>query len=142
MSNELAQCLAANGYRMTAPRRVVAQVLQETTTPLVPQEIHARGLLRHAQLGLVTVYRTLELFQELGVIHRVHRDDGCHGYIWVSAGHRHLLTCARCGQAVEFPGWDDLAAFIVQIEAHTGYQVEAHLLQLSGLCPDCQDVTA
>jgi Fur family ferric uptake transcriptional regulator len=133
------QRLADVGCRITAPRRAVIQVLMQTEVPLSPQEVFERGGAIHPKLGLVTVYRTLNLLAELNMVRRVHREDGCHGYLPASPGHRHALICLDCGRAVEFPGGDDLHVLIERVEAGTGYRVDDHLLQLFGLCPDCQE---
>ena len=132
------QCLADAGCRITAPRRAVMQVLQKASVPLSPREILEQGKRVCRKLGLVTVYRTVNLLAELNLVRRVHREDGCHGYLLASPGHRHALICQCCGRAVEFPGEDDLHALIERVEAGTGYRVDDHLLQLLGLCPDCQ----
>ena len=132
------QCLADAGCRITAPRRAVMQVLQKASVPLSPREILEQGKQVYRGLGLVTVYRTVNLLAELNLVRRVHREDGCHGYLLASPGHRHALICQCCGRAVEFPGEDDLHALIERVEAGTGYRVDDHLLQLLGLCPDCQ----
>lgn len=132
------QCLADAGCRITAPRRVVMQVLQRASVPLSPQEIMERGQHLHHKLGLVTVYRTLALLTEFDLVRRVHREDGCHGYVLASPGHQHHVICQRCGSAAEFPGEGDILALIERVETGTGYRVSDHLLQLSGLCPDCQ----
>jgi Fur family ferric uptake transcriptional regulator len=126
------------GCRITAPRRVVVQVLQGASAPLSPQEIMEQGQHLHHKLGLVTVYRTLALLAEFDLVHRVHREDGCHGYVLASPGHQHHVICQRCGGAAEFPGEGDIHALIERVETKTGYQVSDHLLQLFGLCPDCQ----
>jgi Fur family ferric uptake transcriptional regulator len=130
--------LADAGCRITAPRRTVVRVLQETSASLSPQEILERGQRVHHKLGLVTVYRTLALLAEFDLVRRVHREDGCHGYVLASPGHRHHVICRRCGGAIEFPGEDDIHALIERVETGTGYRVDDHLLQLFGLCPDCQ----
>ncbi|MCD4738018.1 MAG: transcriptional repressor [Anaerolineae bacterium] len=132
------ETLSQAGCRITEPRRAVMTVLAQAERSLVPQEIFALGIKLHATLSLVTVYRTLELFEELSLVRRVHQDDKCHGYLLTAAGHRHVLVCEGCGRAVEFPGQDDLVALIARVEECTGYQVEAHLLQLVGVCPHCQ----
>ena len=130
--------LAQTGHRITAPRRAVMRVLAESQCPLVPQEILERGTNFHASLSLVTVYRTLELFEELLLVRRVHQEDGCHGYLAGLPGHRHLIVCQQCGRTVEFPGQDDLTALIARVEKLTGYQVAEHWLQLRGTCSNCQ----
>jgi Fur family ferric uptake transcriptional regulator len=130
--------LSGAGRRITAPRRAVMAVLQEADVPLSPQEICERGGAVHPTLGLTTVYRTVALLAQLGVVRRVHRSDGCHGYVATSPGHRHHVLCEMCGRAAEFPGSEDLTALIRQVERSTAFRVEAHLLQLFGMCPDCQ----
>jgi len=131
-------CLAETGCRITVSRRAVAQVLLDASAPLSPQEMFELGTLIHPKLGLVTVYRTLALLESLGLVRRIHRDDGCHAYLSSSPGHRHALVCRICGRAVEFPGGDDMEALARRVETTTGFQVDDHLLQLVGLCPDCQ----
>ena len=132
------ELLGQQGCRITASRRAVMEVLARAETPLSPQTIYERGRAVHPKLGLVTVYRTLELFEDFDLVTRVHHGSGCHGYVLSAPGHRHVLLCHRCGRAVEFPGHDDLGDLIVRVEARTGYQIDTHLLQLAGLCPDCQ----
>jgi len=138
MTMEWEQRLTSAGHRITVPRRAVMEVLQHSEVPLSIQEILRQGGQIHPGLGLVTVYRTMALLEEMGLARRVHRTNGCQGYLLASPGHRHALICQCCGRAVEFPGEDDLEALIERVEAGTGYQVKDHLLQLFGLCPNCQ----
>ena len=136
---EWEQRLTEAGCRITESRRSVMHVLEEASAPLQPQAILEQGRLTHPGLGLVTVYRTLALLSELCLVRRVHGEDGCHGYVLATPGHRHHLICEHCGEAVEFPGDDGLQALVERVEACTGYQVHDHLLQFFGLCPECQD---
>jgi len=130
--------LSSEGLRVTAPRRVVMDVLSGAREPLAPHEIWEQGRRVHRTLGLVTVYRTLSLLERFSWVRRVHRADGCHGYLLCSAGHAHAIICRDCGQAAEFPGTDDLGGLIADVEASTGYRVDSHLLQLSGQCAQCR----
>ncbi|MGC9359316.1 MAG: Fur family transcriptional regulator [Anaerolineae bacterium] len=129
--------LASNGHRITAPRRAVMAVLQRVDVPLDAAAVLAYGRKHHASLGLVTVYRTLNLFQDLGLVRRVHEKDGCHGYALASPGHHHTVVCRRCGRAVEFTGCEEMRMLVRRAEAETGFQIEGHMLQLSGLCRHC-----
>jgi len=133
------EVLTEAGCRVTAPRCTIMHILSETEVPLSPQEIFEQGQAAHPNLGLVTVYRTLELFEDLKLVYRVHLKENCHGYLTTTPGHRHLLICQQCGRAVEFVGEDDLDGLIARVEAKTGFQVHEHLLQLFGKCPACQD---
>ncbi|MBC7316499.1 MAG: transcriptional repressor, partial [Chloroflexi bacterium] len=89
-------------------------------------------------LGLVTVYRTLDVLNALELVRCAHRDRACHGFLPATQGHHHVIICQRCHRAVEFPGDEDLEGLFRRIEERTGYRVCDHLLQLAGLCPECQ----
>lgn len=130
--------LSSEGFRITAPRLVVMAVLCGASEPLAPNEIWEQGRRVHCTLGLVTVYRTLALLEKFCWVRRVHREDGCHGYLLSSTGHSHAIICGDCGRAAEFSGTDDLGDLIAEVEASTGYRVDSHLLQLSGLCAECR----
>jgi Fur family ferric uptake transcriptional regulator len=135
---ELQQKLNQNGLRLTHPRQVVMSILEEATVPLSPQSIYQRSLDEHEDIGLVSVYRTLELLAEFSLVRRVHGRDDCHGYVLASPGHHHHLVCRECEKAIEFSGGDDLSVLLNRIRQETGFEVDGHLLQLFGLCPECQ----
>jgi Fur family ferric uptake transcriptional regulator len=133
---EMAQALRQAGYRLTQPRLAILRVLEENDAGLSPDEVHQQGKATCASLGLVTVYRTLDLLDELGLVRRVHSEQRCHGY--ASAGtDRHHLICQGCRRVIEFP-CEGLDGLIESVRQQTGYTITNHLLELSGLCPDCQ----
>ena len=136
---EWEQVLVDAGCRITAPRRAVMQTLQQAYAPVLPQEILEQGRRLHHKLGLVTVYRTLNLMSRLGVVRRIHRESGCHAYLLASPGDNHLVICDLCGRAAGFRGGDDLDALIGRVEARTGYLANDRLIQLIGRCPVCQE---
>jgi Fur family ferric uptake transcriptional regulator len=132
----MAQALRQAGYRLTRPRLAVLHVLRENKEGLDPQEVHRKGKALCPSLGLVTVYRTLDLLAELGLVRRVHSEQRCHSF--ASAGRdRHYLVCQGCHRVIEFP-CDGLASLIEGVRQRTGYTVTGHLVELSGLCPTCQ----
>jgi Fur family ferric uptake transcriptional regulator len=125
------------GYRITQPRQAVIRALLEDGSHARPAEVHARARHHCPTVGLVTVYRTLDLLSDLGLVRRIHTEDGCHGYATVSRGHHHHLICRNCGATVQFEGCD-LTLFLEQVGRDTGYCVDDHLLELIGLCQACQ----
>jgi len=131
------QRLEASGYRLTEPRTAIAQVVAESHRTLSPIEVYDLARADHPKIGLVTVYRTLEKLEELGLIARVHQSDGCNGYIAAPSGHQHLLICQDCGHTEYFSG-DNLVDLVSNVEAQSGYTVESHWLQLSGYCANCR----
>ena len=132
---DLDRALRRSGHRLTKPRVAVIRVLAEASESLSPEEIHQRGRAHHRGLGLVTVYRTLELLEALGLARRVHTDKRCHAFA-LAQDEQHYVVCHACGQVVEFP-CEGLEALIQSVQVHTGYRIESHLVELTGLCPAC-----
>jgi Fur family ferric uptake transcriptional regulator len=134
--------LSESGFRITTPRRAVIDVLLASPAAMTPEEMLESARLAHPGLGLATVYRTLQLFTDLGLVRRVHRQDGCHAYLSASPGHTHAVVCRSCGRGAEFPGIDDVRRLANRVEKSTGFHISDHLLQFVGLCPQCRQVTA
>lgn len=133
----LAQQLRNHGHKLTQPRRAILRALLATPKPLSPAEIQARGQAFCADLGLVTVYRTLELMAEMGIVRPVHLADGCHGYALATPGHTHHVVCERCHAVIEIVGCD-LGHFLDRVADQTGYTITGHWLEISGICPRCE----
>lgn len=129
--------LLQSGYRLTGSRRAVVEVMAGTEKALSPLEVYDLARAHQNGLGLVTVYRTLERLEELGLIQRVHQPQGCQAFIAAFTGHQHLILCSRCGKVQFFDG-DNLDPLFHTIGSETGYAVQDHWLQLFGLCADCQ----
>ena len=129
--------LQESGYRLTEARRVVVDVIQKSKRALTPLQVFDLARKKYRELGLVSVYRTLEKLEELGLVQRVHQPQGCQAFIRAGEGHQHLLLCQKCGTATLFDG-DDLDGLINSIARKTGYQIKEHWLQLFGLCENCQ----
>jgi Fe2+ or Zn2+ uptake regulation protein len=137
-SSEWIRMLQDSGYRHTDARSTIVEVILETTRALEPLEIFEIGRKKQAKLGLVTVYRTLERLEELGLVQRVHQPGGCNMYLRAAQGHQHLLICTSCGKAEFFQG-DDMTNFISNVAAHSGFTINEHWLQLFGHCSNCQN---
>lgn len=131
------QQLSRAGYRITEARRAVIRALYEDVGHASPAEVHAKARGYCATVGLVTVYRTLELLAAMGLARRIHSCNGCQGYTLASHGHHHHLVCHNCGATLEFQGCD-LAPLLQRVTAETGFRIDSHLLELSGLCAACQ----
>jgi Fur family ferric uptake transcriptional regulator len=131
------KALSDNGYRLTGSRRAVVEIVGASSRAMSPLEVYDSARANHPELGLVTVYRTLEKLEELHLIQRVHQPSGCQAFITASQGHQHLLLCQICGQVTFFEG-DDLENLITAISGKTGYVIREHWLQLFGLCEQCR----
>jgi Fe2+ or Zn2+ uptake regulation protein len=129
--------LHGSGCRLTGARSAVVEAVAGAEHALTPLEVYETARTTYPALGLVTVYRTLEKLEELGLIQRVHQERGCQAFISAGGGHQHLLVCQNCGQITYFEG-DDLDPLIADIASQTGYRIQEHWLQLFGTCQNCQ----
>ena len=126
------------GFRLTRPRKAILTVLSGAGESLTPEEVLEKAEPLCPGIGLVTVYRTLALLSDLGQVRRLHQEDRCLAYVAANLAHGHHVVCRRCRRAVEFPGSEDLGAVIGEVARQTGFLVDDHLLELMGICPDCQ----
>jgi Fur family ferric uptake transcriptional regulator len=115
----------------------VMEIITASKTPLTPQDIYHQTLELDDPPGIASVYRTLEMLDDLGLIQQIHQPGGCHG-IWPSyEGHKHSLICKDCLQIIVIEGSDQMAEYISKIENQTGYRIEDHWLQFFGMCESC-----
>ena len=145
----LQDALAQAGYSNTRSRRAVLMAICEAGGQASGAELLALGRAHHPPLGLVTVYRTLDLLLSLGLVRKLHLAEGCHSLCAGLTGsrnghagnephnHGHHIICQRCNRAVEFEGCD-LDAVVTAVEAQTGFRVHEHWLEMFGICPACQ----
>jgi Fur family ferric uptake transcriptional regulator len=135
--SEMARALRAHGYKLTAQRLAVLEVLQNGDPHLTPAEVHERGQALLPGLGLTTVYRTLEILARLGFLHRPRMGDSAASYSTCTDGHHSHLVCCECGLVVELK--ECYAHELVQrLMEKTDFRIDSHLLEFLGLCPDCQ----
>ena len=114
-------------FNQAAARVVRATAELDSCTEAMPEDARKK----YPHLGLVTVYRTLDLLTEFGYVQRVHFNDGCHSYIAAGQGHAHQLVCSNCGKAQEFEDCD-LGPLIASLQRKTGYEINLHVLELMG----------
>jgi Fur family ferric uptake transcriptional regulator len=129
--------LSQRGYKLTRQRRAVVDVVVQGHARLSAADVYAKAQQSCADLGLTTVYRTLDILAELGVIRRVHLDDGCEGFAPAAAEHGHHLICSMCQTTIEFDDCD-MSALLKRVAQRTGFKIEQHWLELVGQCPQCQ----
>ena len=135
-SRKIIAVLRQHGYKLTPQRR---QVIEEIASQdhLTPAAIYEKVRQRDHNIGLVTIYRTLKILSELGLICELHAGGSCHSYTIGSSGHHHHLVCSNCGTVVDFTGYD-LGELERRLSKETGFEVEDHLLEFVGVCQDCQ----
>jgi len=131
--------LKNNGYRLTEPRQAVVEVVAASQYVLNPMEVFEQARRRYRRLGLVTVYRTIEKLEQVGLLQRVHQPSGCQGFVAALHGHQHLLICHECGKVEFFDGdLEKIEPLMAAVERQSGYEVQEHWLQLFGRCAGCR----
>jgi Fur family ferric uptake transcriptional regulator len=133
--------LASQGARLTAPRKAVVDVLIQHAAPVSVAEIHAR--LDNRRINLVSVYRTVRLLLQMGLVRLADESKGTQRFELAEAfkGHHHHLVCQQCGQVEDLKGcWlgeDMLAALNRRVQRARRFRIVAHDLKLFGLCERC-----
>lgn len=126
-----------NGGRVTTPRRAIVNLLVNAIHAMDPVDIYDVVRRENPKVGLVTVYRTLDLLARLGLVERIHCKDGCHMVLRSAHGHEHAVLCTSCGRA-EYISGEDFSGWMEQVSLESGFKIQSHWLQLQGLCEDCQ----
>jgi Fur family ferric uptake transcriptional regulator len=140
MSGELEAVLRARGLRVTPQRRFVLDALERLGHG-TPEQVWERVQVVAPTLSASTVYRSLELLEQLGVVTHTHLGHGAPSYSLVThADHIHLV-CRRCGavQAADVTRAQQLAD---EVKAQHGFVADVGHLALDGLCARCARETA
>ena len=122
----------ANGLRMTDPRRVVAAVLEESSDHPDGEELYARALAVDPKISIATVYRTVKLFEEAGILDRPEFGDGRARYEDAERDHHDHLIDLSTGEVIEFVD-EDIERLQERIAARLGYELRGHKLELYGI---------
>ncbi len=120
---------------MTEQRRVIARVLQDSTDHPDVEELYARAAKQDASISIATVYRTVKLFDESGILDRLEFGDGRSRYEDAERDHHDHLIDLTTGQVIEFvdPEIEELQD---RIAAKLGYTLRGHKLELYGVPKD------
>lgn len=131
MAKSIMQRLQTHGVRLTDQRRTIAAVLDEADDHPDVEELHARANARDAQISLATVYRTVKLFEEAGILDRVEFGDGRARFEDSQRDHHDHLIDMDTGEVIEFVD-PEIEALQDKIARRLGYKLEGHRLELLG----------
>ena len=133
----IASILRRRGYKLTPQRRAVTGVIARSHSHLTPAAVYDRVCKKYPGIGLVTIYRTLELLARLGFICEVHTGDNSRSYLLRrSSGHHHHLICSSCSRVVDFTDCD-LGGMENRLARQTGFRIDNHLVEFVGCCREC-----
>lgn len=129
------EALRSRGYRLTNQRRVIVREL-EGERHLSAEDLYERVKNCHPELGLSTVYRTLDLLTELGIVRKADFGEGYSRYELSTETVHHHARCRECGAMIEFN--EELMEYLaLQVERETGFVTDWHEITLHGRCAAC-----
>ncbi len=133
----LASALQQAGYKLTNPRLAVLAVLESGACHASPNEVYDLGRAMYPELGLSTVYRTLDILTALGLVRPTYLGDAAQRFTLHHDRQHHHLVCEDCGEITDVEE-DDLADLTTRIAKRLGFQAHGHYLEIYGLCRRCQ----
>lgn len=131
MADIIARC-EARGLRMTDQRKVVARVIGDAEDHPDVEELYARAAKIDPKISLATVYRTVKLFEEAGILDKHEFGDGRARYEDAERDHHDHLIDVNTGQVIEFVD-PEIEALQERIAARLGYRLIGHRLELLGV---------
>ncbi len=132
MTDSIADRCAAHGLRMTGQRRTIAEVLDAASDHPDVEELYARASAQDPKISLATVYRTVKLFEETGIVERVDFGDGRARYEDAERDHHDHLIDLDTGQIIEFVD-EEIEALQEKIARKLGYRLTGHRMELYGV---------
>ena len=133
------EALQQAGYKLTTPRLTVLNILEQQGGHLTAAELIALVEQETDSIGRATIFRTLDLFVQLGIVGKTTQGGSIASYILMAGGHHHHLICTHCQQVIEFPDCE-LSPLLKLLETRLGFHVESHLLEVYGICQHCQQL--
>lgn len=132
MTTSIIQRCEDLGLRMTGQRRVIASVLEAATDHPDVEELFRRATAEDASISLATVYRTVKLFEETGILEKHEFGDGRARYETADGDHHDHLIDVNSGEVIEFVD-EEIEALQERIAEKLGYKLMGHRLELYGV---------
>ncbi len=132
MSKTILERLEEKGLRMTGQRRVIAEVLGASSDHPDVEELYNRASAQDPKISIATVYRTVKLFEEAGIIDRLEFGDGRARYEDADREHHDHLIDINSGEVIEFCD-PEIEALQEKIAERLGYDLKGHKLELYGV---------
>jgi Fur family ferric uptake transcriptional regulator len=123
--------------RMSHPRLLIYQELSTAIRSLTPQELYQCLLKKKRRIGLTSIYRSLDLFESLGIVFKITNGPNVKYKLCELENHHHHIVCKTCGHVVEL-NFCDISNWSNKVKESTGYQVTDHQLNFSGFCKACR----
>lgn len=135
-----------SGYRLTVPRKAILDVLGKASRHLSAEDVYLEVHKSYPHVGLTTVYRTLDLLAQMGLIDKSDFGDGRARYEMAGvaeSGHHHHLVCTGCRRVIDYSDFmDEEVEFLRRVEKGLSrkydFEIRDHLIRFYGLCDKCR----
>ena len=129
--------LREKDLRVTKNRKIILEALQKEANPISAEELFDKLKVEN-DMDLSTIYRNLNILEEKSVLLKTTNLDGLNYYQLNNSDHKHFITCNNCHKkfVIENCPVHDLEE---KIEKETGFVINGHNFEFTGLCPDCQN---
>lgn len=132
LATQLLDTLEERGHRSTSPRKAVINAIAGQNKHFTAEELREQL----PSVGRATIYRSLRLLVESGVLCRVLLEDGDLHYQLSHRGHHHHLLCVECGSSQDLLGCD-IEGLLQTVSAAHQFQLSGHWLEVYGKCNHC-----
>jgi Fur family ferric uptake transcriptional regulator len=132
--------LAENNYKLTKQREIILDtILEKENWHFTAEDLFAAARKKDRDIGMATIYRTLELMQNLDIVHVLDFNDDSRKYeIYLEEAHHHHLICKGCGKLIEFSD-QDIDYFESELEEKYNFEITEHKLRFYGYCNECKE---
>ena len=136
------------GSRLTMPRESILQILSDTSEHLSAEDIYLKALRVNPSIGLTTVYRTLDLFHQIGIVQRFDFGDGKARYELTNnpqkKEHHHHLICMRCKKIIDYSNFIKEELELMnktekELSKKHHFHIMHHVIDFYGLCGKCKE---
>ena len=129
--------LSHRGYRMTPQRMMIVSIIENSVNHISAEDIYAQVAAKYPHVNVSTVYRTLELLEQLGLVTKTEMGIGHIIYHPIEKGHHHHLICRACGKVIDL---EESALTPLKESLLRDYRFTAELRHLGilGLCENCK----
>jgi Fur family transcriptional regulator, ferric uptake regulator len=133
---EIVQKLRSSGHKVTPQRITIIKSFMQNKELLTPSALFEKVHDSDPEIGEVTVYRTLNILADLGLVCMIHTGENTHSYVSRPPEHHGHLICSGCGKVIDFTNCNviDLEK---RLTAETGFRIEDHRLDFFGRCREC-----
>lgn len=132
----MAEILTTHKLKKTKNRQEILDIIKKSSLPVSAEDIYKQCLENKSNINLSTIYRTLSLLEEKGVLIKQVRNDGKSYFQENKHDHKHLFVCNTCGKTIVLPHCP-LEEMVKHLEIKEGFTISTHNIELYGTCKKC-----